>query len=159
MISPIKFIPVFVFSVFAATCTDHFFAENIICPPGGGKAIAIEVVDQNDDPVTGAGVTIVNKRTGKAFCVDEQGDLNEFCLQTLGETGSHEEEGSYVIISGYNTATEAATADVRHLDVIEATIEKDGAMISPQYIVKLNDSKCYPESIKGPRTVMMELPQ
>lgn len=140
--------------LFFTACTDQFFYSDLICV--GLELETIQVVDQDNNPVTGAEITVINKRTGKPFCVDDKGIVNESCANTNAE--SDVENGVYTLISTVNTRPNEPTADVKHLDIIEATIEKSGVSATYLYIVELNSGRCHPEKVEGPRLVTLDLP-
>ena len=144
----------FIISLLFTACTDQFYHSDLICV--GVQAETIRVVDQNQNPVLGADITIINKRTGKQFCVDKQGVVDESCANAIGE--SDIQNGDYILVSIVNTRHTEPTADVQHLDIIEATIEKNGVSVTHTYIVELDSGRCYPENIEGPRLVTLDLP-
>lgn len=156
MITQIKIFLVLVLTIMMVSCTDYFFAVDVNCV-SGGTAQVIEVVDQDNNPITGADFTVINTRTGKEFCVDLDGNKDESCYNSLGETGSTA-GGEYVLISAYNTRNNQPTADVRHFDVIEAIITKSGVIAKSKYIV-IFDNDCFPERVEGPEVVVLEMPQ
>lgn len=153
----IKLLPAFVFIFLVTSCSDNFFAvEDVICPLGF-KTIPIKVVDQDYNPITGAEFTVVNTRTGKEFCVDKNGNRNDECDSLLGETETTN-QGIYILISEYNTSRDEPTADVRHFDIIEAIITKNGVIAKSKYIV-IFDNNCYPKRVEGPEVVVLDMSQ
>jgi hypothetical protein len=155
MADRINLLIVLVSTFLVTSCTDYFFETEGICFNEGGPVKTIKVVDQDSNPVTGAEFTVVNTRTGKEFCIDAKGNKDASCDRALGETGATG-AGEYALISAYNTGSDDPTADVKQLDVIEATIKKNGLAVKPRYIVIFDDSYCYPDRVEGPDVVVLE---
>lgn len=157
MISKTNILFVLVAPVLMISCTDSFFTDDVICV-AGGKTKTIEVVDQESNPITGAEFSVVNTRTGKEFCVDAKGNLDESCNDLLGET-ELTNQGEYILISEYNTANNQPTSDIQNLDIIEATIQKNGAVVKPRYVVIFGNNNCFPKHVKGPQVVVLKMTQ
>ena len=135
------------------SCTNPFYPD-AICVGVTGETISI--TDQNNNPVTGAEFSVVNSRTGKQLCADENGKLDEKCAASLGET-DRMEEGRYRLVTSLNVNPDEPTADIRHLDIIEATAELNGHSVSAKYIVDLGNTSCRIAGVEGPDPLVLSI--
>lgn len=135
------------------SCTDPFYPD-AICVGVTGESISI--TDQNNNPVTGAEFSVVNTRTGKELCADENGNLDEKCAANLGET-DHMEEDRYWLVTSLNANPDEPTADIRHLDIIEATAELNSHSVSAKYIVDLGNTSCRIAGVEGPDPLVLSI--
>lgn len=138
------------------SCTDRYFDTSDICT-SILKYEIVSVVDQNGEPVTGAELTVINKRNGKKFCINDDGTVRESCAMNLG-AADFLPEGLYAVITSNNVGPDSPE-DVRHNDVIRATFEKSGVSVSADYIVDTGRGKCHPEGLFGPKVIEMALPE
>lgn len=146
----------FIGSFFFLSCSEPFFDTSEVCTLIL-KSEFIEVVDQQGEPVTGANFTVVNKRNDREFCRDKEGNVVEYCANDLGENTSIA-NGIYAVVTSHNVG-DTPYENVRHLDVIRATVEKNGASVTADYIVDTGRGKCHPEGIEGPGTLVLDLPE
>lgn len=145
----------FIGSLFFLSCTDPFYSDAICV---GVTAEFISITDQNNNPVTGAEFTVVNTRTGKELCTDENGNVDEECAAILGEADLPD-EGLYWLVSSLNAHPDEPTADIRHLDIIEATAKLNGHSVSAKYIVDLGNTTCRIVGVEGPDPLVLNLPE
>ena len=136
------------------SCTDRYFDPTESCT-SILKHSTVSVVDQHGEPVTGAELTVINKRNGKKFCFNDDGTVRETCAMDFGAT-DYLPEGIYAVITSHNVGTDKPE-DVRHNDVIRATFEKNGVSVSADYIVDTGRGNCHPESLIGPNPLILEL--
>lgn len=145
-------IVLFILVITGLSCTDRYFDTFVGCT-SILKMETVLLVDQPGDPVTGAELTVTNKRNGKTFCLNEDGTVRETCAADFGETG-HLPEGVYSVITSHHVGPDKPE-EVRHNDVIRATFEKNGVSVSADYIVDTGRGKCHPEGLAGPKVIEM----
>lgn len=119
---------------------------------------SIAIVDQNNTLLEDVDLTIINTRTDRELCVDENGIADEFCRQNM-EPIETTPAGIYFLVTSSNIDRNGSGArHVQHHDILKAIAEKDGSSVTAKYIVELSDGRCHPEKIHGPDPLVLELP-
>lgn len=145
----------FILSIGLITCDS---IDNVGCTLES-RSFTIDVVDEQDNPVSGLDLEIINQQTGRPLCEPiEEERRRESCLSELRESGGT--PGRYVIISSLNNAELNKGGDVRHQDTIVVRARMDGQVLFTQeYIVVMDEYKCHPERLIGPLKIVVELPE
>lgn len=116
----------------------------------------IEIVDQNNNPVSSVELEIINKRTNKALCeAAVNQDQRENCENELGEIGN---TGNYVIVTSLNVGR-YSDGDVKDGDILAVSGTKSDVSFSQEYTVVTDSNVCHPERIIGPEKIVLDITQ
>lgn len=117
----------------------------------------ITIVDQNDNPLTGINLEIINTRTNKPLCSQiTNEERRENCTNELGESQSFPPgSGVYSIISSFNLTIFEREGDVNDGDIIEVLGSVNGTEFSEQYTVHTDE--CNLDGVIGPEKIVVEL--
>ncbi len=149
-----QFTYLFLISIFIFVgCGDNKFYNTATDCTDILEAVFINVIDSNGNPVTGAEFSVINKKNGNEFCKNEDGSVNELCAQYFGEQ-PHYEDGVYALVTTKNVRFNPPE-NVQHLDVIKATVQKNGATVTAEYLVDTGRSRCHPKSVEGPDPLVL----
>lgn len=117
----------------------------------------ITIVDQNDNPLNGLNLEIINTRTGKSLCSQITNDeRRNRCNDELGESQSYPPgSGVYTILTSFNVAVFDREGDVKDGDEIEVHGSVTGTEFSAQYSVRTD--KCNLDEVIGTETIVVEV--
>lgn len=117
----------------------------------------ISIVDQNDNPITGINLDIINTRTGNLLCSQiTSEERRNRCNDELGESQSFAPgSGIYSIVTSFNLAVFDREGNVKDGDVIEVHGSVNGTEFSAQYTVRTD--KCNLDEVIGTATIVLEL--
>ena len=138
----ISLIAVLIFSSCEKVCDSVLIMHHIL------------IVDQEDNPISGIDLEIINVRTGKPLCSQIGDEIRkQTCMDLLGESPNSPEY--YVIISTSNVSGSINGGDVRNRDVIEVRGKANGVAFASQFIV--HTDKCNIVDVKGTERIVVAI--